>query len=449
MVWMIIFTSLKAQTVPHSLDKKVRVPAKEVNIIALGDLITAQTGLILSFNAQTIIAQKQLWLRQPSYSIHQLLSMIKEVTGAEYTIYREHVIFHRIVIHSKAAQTAMVNHPTKPTTTPATNQEQQIHTGVKQVKMMVNKISGSMIPHTSGQPMQTRTQKPLLSGSHTNELAAVQTARSSNESNGIDQGINAADHTTAATGMTSKVISETPNGIANNPGTADSRLQYPLSYLTSQAITIPPVRPARPALLQINSLMPKEQPRHQYEKPGLFKPFAQAGFAADEVLYVHLQAKAGITLAYGIVSWSSNFSVSGFRYGVGSSYPLKNGWLIQLEATTGKLSKETLVRTNLDTATTRYPIRVDSRLRRISLFAQKSVAPHLSMYAGPVFNHLKSTYRFSTFPTSLESIKQGISASEKDYSTIIPPYTLSSSPPQQLENVKTWIGFQIGISYRF
>jgi hypothetical protein len=237
------------------------------------------------------------------------------------------------------------------------------------------------------------------------------------------------------------------NKTANDSRPAYNR-PYLISYLASAAIDVPVVKPATPVYLPVTSAVQPHERQYKREKPGLFKPFVLAGFGADEIFYANLQAKAGLTLIYGIADWSSNFSISGFRYGAGSSYPLRNGWLIQLEATTGRLSKETLIRRN-DTAIAMIPLDVSSRLQRISLFAQKNIAQHLSVYGGPVFNHLKTIYQLTNTQVSLATVTLTTFAAEKDYTTVKPPYTLSSSAPTELENIKTWIGLQIGINYRF
>lgn len=447
-----IFAGVNAQTVSPSLDKQVRVPAKEVNIITVGDLITAQTGFILSFNAQKIIAQKRLRLQHSSYSIRQLLSMIKEATGGEYTIYREHVIFHRITNNTAAVSTPTTNHTarhvTKPLDAAGVNQS-HANASVKQVKLPVTKLSGNIVHHrTSSQPGQTRTKTHLPPGVQADQQTAVPLSGSSVNNDSTYRGSIAADHTDKKNGTTTNMMSDTITGRSLNNTMGDKR-PYLLSYLTPATIAVPVVKPATPVFLPVTPAVQPHKRRYEHEKPGLFKPFVLAGFGADEIFYVNLQAKAGLTLIYGIADWSSNFSVSGFRYGAGSSYPLQNGWLIQLEATTGKLSKETSVRGSGDTSTRRIPLDVRSRLQRISLFAQKSIAQHLSVYAGPVLNHLKSDYQLNSRQVSLATITQTTVATEKDYSTVKPPYTLSNSAPAEPENIKTWIGLQIGINYRF
>ena len=433
-----IFAGANAQTVPPSLDKQVHVPAKEVNIITLGDLITAQTGFILSFNAQTIIAQKRLRLQHSSYSIRQLLSMIKEATSARYTIYREHVIFHRVT--NNTVSTLNTNHTA--------------NTRVRQIKLPATKLSGNIVHHrTSSLPEQTLNKTHLQSDGQADQQTAVPSSRSSNNSDSTYQGIITADHTDSKTGTTTNMMSGTITGGSMNKMASDSRPTYNrpylLSYLTPATIAVPAIKPATPVFLPVTSaVQPHKQP-YKHEKPGLFKPFVLAGFGTDEIFYANLQAKAGLTLIYGIANWSSNFSVSGFRYGAGSSYPLRNGWLIQLEATTGKLAKETSVRRNSDTATAGIPLDVRSRLQKISFFAQKSIAQHLSVYAGPVFNHLKSAYLLNNRQVSQATITQTTVATEKDYSTVKPLYTLSNSASEEAENIKTWIGLRIGINYRF
>lgn len=430
-VCMTMFTGVIAQDVPPSLDKLVHVPVKKVDINTLGDIITAQTGLILSFNAQKITAQKQLQLRRSSYSICQLLSMIEKATCARYTIYREHVIFHRITGQG-ATTPAITTGPVPPATRrPAVPGSGQQRTGT-------STLSG-----------RTGNKPSLLSGNH----SALPPARSSNDSiyrNGIS-----ADRTNKKTGKPVNIPSAAEpgpqiNNTAGNSEKADTR-QVVLSYIVHPTTASPfaAIKPAAPTLLPVASPVQQQKRKYTSRKPGLFKPFVLAGVGADEIFYANLQAKAGVTLLYGIAGWSSDFSISGFRYGAGSSYPLKNGWTIQLEATTGQLSKETAVRMAFDSATTRLPFRMNVRLQRISLFGQKNITPHWSIYAGPVFNRLKSTYYLNSGQISREYITRFIATPEKEYAAVRPPYTLSETPPGELKNIRTWIGLQTGINYRF
>ncbi|SHN43271.1 porin family protein [Chitinophaga sp. CF418] len=498
MICVLLSTGVKAQTNPPSLDKQVRVPLKEVNITTLGDMITAQTGFILSFNAQTIIAQKQLLLRHPSYSIHQLLTIIKEATSSEYTIIQDHVIFRRVKNKGVVTRTATTSHTTKQEIGQrlAGINRPPVATAGKQIHITVTPKAGHIAYHHNTTPLPHMGRTAGQTKNRTGLKAAVPSGRSSNKNNNIHQNIitnketgiktdntSSAPTTAPTTDITVQLIPDTTRAVtktgivmelipdnmsaANNTGiTADATTGTTsaapinviagnskaagnsLAYIGPLRITIPTIKPAAPALLQVTPPAKRQKERYVYEKPGLFKPFVQAGFAADEALYANLQAKAGITLAYGIVSWSTNFSVSGFRYGAGISYPLNNGWLIELEATTGKLFKETPVRMNDDTTTTKPPLYANSRLQRISLFAQKSIGPHLSVYAGPVFNHLKSTYQLRTWPLNLASLRVIVSTPEEDYVTISPLYTLHRSPAEETEDIMTWIGFQIGISYR-
>ena len=408
MVCILAFTGMEAQTVPPSLDKRVRVPLKQVNIISLGDMITAQTGFILSFNAQKIIAQKQLLLRQPSYSMHQLLTMIREATGSEYTIYQEHVIFHRTNNKDVITQVTASNQPRKQVT------EKRLIATIRQPKttraMHKTGILANLTPATTTMASNTDIAKKAVSDSSTLTPLNIITG-------------------------SSKTISNSPS--------------YSLTAAAPVKLSIPTIKPTTPALQRVTSPAKRQREPYIYEKPGLFKPFVQPGFAADEALYANFQAKAGMTLAYGIVSWSTNFSVSGFRYGAGISYPVNNRWLIELEATTGKLFKETPIHTVSDTGATRPIVYVNSQLQRISLFVQRRIAAHLSVHAGPVFNRLKSTYQLTTWPLSLATLRLIATTPEKDYVTIKPPYTLHRSPPEEMEDISTWIGFQVGISYRF
>ncbi|MCF6402480.1 porin family protein [Chitinophaga filiformis] len=447
-ICVLLLTGARAQTTTPSLDKKVRVPLKEVNITTLGDMITAQTGFILSFNAQKIIAWKQLQLRQSSYSIQQLLTMIKEATGSEYVIYQDHVIFRQINNKRAASQTAAFTQTTKQIAArkPTGISRQAVSIAGKEISMPASKQTDHIATRKNTARYHTGARTASQMGPNKGSETGASSHSASNKNNNNRRNI-LTDRTSKAKDIKTAIK---PDRAVTTPATdmAVHLIPNSLSCIAPLQITIPAIKPVSPALIPLSPPAGREKKRYIYEKPGLFKPFVQAGFAADDALYANLQAKAGITLVYGIVSWSTNFSVSGFRYGAGISYPLNNGWLIELEATTGKLFKETPIHIDDDTTNTRPPLFVNSRLQRVCLFAQKSIAPHLSVYAGPVFNHLKSTYQLSTWSLSVATLQEISLTPEKDYMTIRPPYTLHRSPAEEIEDIRVWIGFQIGISYR-
>jgi hypothetical protein len=364
---MMTFTGLYGQTAPAILNKQMRVPVKKVNIDALGDIITQQTGLILSFNSQKIGARQQVRLQQPSYTIRQLLTMIKVATGADYTIYQEHVIFHRFNVHN---------------------------TPKKEIK--------PSIP-VAAAPKKTVIKKPLPDSVH-------------------------AKKTTAAVRLL-------PVRVARANAAVMPSLQG-----TRTLILKPSPAPA-PLQSAIRSMQRERTDRR------FFKLFAQGGITTDEIYYANAEVKAGLGLIYGIGIWGSNFSISGFRYGLGSSIALRNKWRLELEATTGSLSKASSITIPPDTF--RLTLEVRSRLNRAALLVQKEIGPHIAVHAGPVFNHLKSTYYRNGTARPLTEIFPNMPDAGQTYYTIKPPYTLSNSAPDRTDNIKTWIGLQAGVSYRF
>jgi hypothetical protein len=372
---LVTFTGAYGQKNLAVLDKRIRVSVEQVNVDALGDIITRQTGLILSFNSQKIGARQQVRLRQSSYTTRQLLALIKQATGADYTIYQEHVIFHRVIKTPEPAAKKSQSAAAMP---------------VKQAPLPVKQT-----PPVRTYPIQ--------------EITGVRA-----DSVWIND--------------LGPLLVERPAIAAMPPGSnrADSPvLQAPRRERKRWRLRLP-------AMISGN---------------GIFSPFVQAGIATNETFYANLQVKAGLGIIYGIGSWSSNFSVSGFRYGLGASIPLRNDWRLQLEATTGKLSKEVMTRLAYDT-TSLHRVATRTRLHQAGLFVQKSIGQHLVLHGGPVFNHLKNTHYFDGEQEPRGNIGLYPPEDVNAYYTIKPHYTIGSSE-MRAADAKIWIGLQLGINYRF
>jgi hypothetical protein len=175
--------------------------------------------------------------------------------------------------------------------------------------------------------------------------------------------------------------------------------------------------------------------------------FASAGLTANETFYLGPQINAGLPWLYGIAGWRTNFDVSGFSYGMGTSVQLSDSWALQLTATSGTLSNhyrwsshDTLIGS----------IQAKGRLTRLGLLATVQINSRWKIQFGPVFNLLKtahhsqadSAWATSTLPPSTDM--------RKKYYLLRPPYTLSDTyNDKSATGKKTWIGLQIGLFYRF
>jgi hypothetical protein len=147
--------------------------------------------------------------------------------------------------------------------------------------------------------------------------------------------------------------------------------------------------------------------------------------------------------------------VSGFRYGLGSSFRVNNKWRIHIEITAGNLSRKvpvTIADVLPDSTGTRTggQITICSQLFQLGLFAEKKLNDHLQLSIGIMPDYLKNTYYFNDVKTALQDAVPNVKDPEKRYYTIKPAYTLSHSfDPANPVSSATWIGFQIGLCYGF
>jgi hypothetical protein len=165
------------------------------------------------------------------------------------------------------------------------------------------------------------------------------------------------------------------------------------------------------------------------------KLFINTGMAVDETLYVNPTLQAGFPFFYGILSWSTNFKVSGIRYGAGGSIRLSDDWRLHLTATTGNMGKN--IGDTMRHALTLY---------RGALLLEKQWGDHLRMQAGPLFNLLKTTYYLRGEPSAAAMFIARFN--ENEYSYIKPLYTLGNTWSYAgAGNTKMWIGLQVSLFY--
>lgn len=219
-----------------------------------------------------------------------------------------------------------------------------------------------------------------------------------------------------------------------------------LKQLNIEPVKVPQLlkKPPLPPLLQ----KPGFTAQRPAYSPNIPKAswYAEGGIALDEIFYLQPTLTAGHPFLHAIFGWSSNFQVSGSRYGLGTSLPLKNNWRIGLQVTTGKLARDFNFRGVRDTV---QKLTVKSDLHRLSLLAEKHLNRKIIIKAGLVFNILNSSYFRNGSPITIAtSDYEGTNGDEAFY-TVRPLYTLSNSfKTTESSNIKTWIGFQASIFYR-
>jgi hypothetical protein len=170
---------------------------------------------------------------------------------------------------------------------------------------------------------------------------------------------------------------------------------------------------------------------------------ADIGLAADETFYIDPSLRLGWPFLYGIVQWSTNFNVSGLRYGIGGSLELTNKWRLGLLATTGAYSK-----TYVDEifGSLPVPMTLKSTLQKIGFLAETRIGGSLRLQFGPVLNLLSTKYyNVLGVPTPLFLSEADVNS---QFHFIKPPYTLKDTySPISAENTRIWVGFQISLFY--
>ena len=170
---------------------------------------------------------------------------------------------------------------------------------------------------------------------------------------------------------------------------------------------------------------------------------AGAGLISDETFYINPSIRAGWPFLYGIVQWSTDLNVSGFRYGAGGSLGLSDKWRLGLMATTGVNSK---TYPPILTGVPRIPLIIRSSLQKAGLLAETTIGRNIQLQFGPVLNLLSTKYY------NLLGVPTPPFLSESDansqYRYIKPIYTLDDDYGQlKDQNTKIWIGFQAGLFY--
>ncbi|HEY8894041.1 MAG TPA: hypothetical protein VIM79_04480, partial [Niastella sp.] len=165
----------------------------------------------------------------------------------------------------------------------------------------------------------------------------------------------------------------------------------------------------------------------------------KGALSADDVFYSGATIQAGKPWLYAIASWNTNFKLSGFRYGAGTSISLSDEWKLHLQLTTGNLTS------NFDTVGDRWQFK--TQLHRASIIGEVNCTKRFTIQFGPVLHLMKLTY-------SINDVKNapGLSKAQVDqkFDLIKPIYTFSDTyTVNTAQSKKIWVGFQVGIYYNF
>lgn len=167
--------------------------------------------------------------------------------------------------------------------------------------------------------------------------------------------------------------------------------------------------------------------------------FVKAGASADDLFYGNATIHLGHPYFYGIASYSTNFKISGFRYGIGASIPLSDLWKLHLQVTTGNLSS------TYDTLTLHWEYK--TKLHRAGLIAETGLGEHFKLQFGPVFNLTKFT-----FYRNGQKMAPSLPAEyiNMRFDLLKPVYTFTNTfSPNVAISTKSWVGLQVSIFYNF
>ncbi|ASZ11417.1 hypothetical protein CK934_10820 [Chitinophaga sp. MD30] len=400
------------------LQRKINVPAKKITIEMLGNIISRQAGLVFSFDANKINGSNMVQLTKNSYTVEELLSLIKGTFNTQYRIYGDHVIFNRQRSQPVVAKITSTEAPPKNTTIRKTGNVLKSTAAVKIItdKSTSHKPSVKTNSHArTASPISDDTQQPVIVKI---PLTSLPTPAN----------VNVGSTNRYTPSLTTPWVSSpfTPEKEANTTG-------------NKTAIMEADSRPNAPA-------RPRRERRRLLNNP--WTRYAAAGLTVDENLFFTPTVKVGIPYLYAIAAYSSNFRIGGFRYGLGAQLPVADNWNIQLNATTGKLSQIK----SIDSSTMIVSVDLRGKHHIVALVAERKINERLTVQAGISYNRIQYQYYQNGRNVPLDSIQFPLSmyAGESIFRYFKPLVEISNDFSKNKPGYnQSWIGFQIGVYYRF
>ncbi|OQP64851.1 hypothetical protein A3860_19035 [Niastella vici] len=381
-----------AQTAVN-LHKMILVPANAIQLDSLLNLINKQAGVKFSINTRKFPAGKYIRIKANKQTIGGLLQEIKANTGVYYAILGDHIILLDNPPPAKRKATNVVNttHTVLAPHLPAAPSVSQKQPVPPNKNSSIKHIPPDTNPHISN-------QRPPA-GNATTPLPAV---------------------TAADAGANKNFSSDTIKTTVPIPASKDSvKAQSPVGKKPAATINQVASRASSPTK----------------ERSIAGNMLIKAGLGADDVFYFNPTIQAGIKYVYALASFSSNFKISGFRYGLGGAIELNDQWNLQLQLTTGNLSS------TFDTAGQKWEFK--TQLHRAACIAEARIGNRISVQFGPVFNLMKLTFYQAGIKMAPGLPDYQI---DKKFNLIKPIYTLSDNfSMNRAQSTKMWIGFQLGL----
>lgn len=358
-----------------NLQKKISIPANAIQLDSLLHVITRQSGAKFSINTRKFPASKSIAIKDHAPTIAKLLQVINQTTGVYYATLGDHIIL-------------LDNPPPAKKNSPGIANKQPIP---------VHKST---------------TVKTKPTASLKKEAVIATPPALLQPQPGVDSG---------------SIVKSDSIALKPKP---DSILTLP------SPVAQPPVR-KKPTTTNNKPTPPANNDK---DRSGfLSNLFAKAGVSADDLFYCNPTIQIGHPYFYGIATYSTNFNISGLRYGIGASVPLSDYWKLHLQLTTGNLSSK------VDTMTLHWEYK--TQLHRAGIIAETNLGEHFKLQFGPVFNLMKLTFYRNGQMTS-----PGLSTEyiDRKFNLLKPVYTFTNTfSPNVAKSTKSWVGLQISIFYNF
>ncbi len=172
--------------------------------------------------------------------------------------------------------------------------------------------------------------------------------------------------------------------------------------------------------------------------------YLNTGLILDETLFPGVLFNVGVPYFFGSVSWNTNFNLSYLRYGAGVSIKIGNKSKFYLTANTGNLNKKFLL---VDTVFTGEKIIVKSVLTKAGFGFEYNLTNHILLQIESCFNYMHTSYLIRSVPDAVGPYHNN---ADEYFSVLRSPYYLKNTYSfSTSSNTKQWIGFQVGLLYRF
>lgn len=390
------------------LTKRIRLKETRISFDSLLRNVAGQTGVTFSYNVSKLRLAKSFHIKTVALSLGQFLEEVSANTQLHYTIIGQHIALSEQAARQKPSGEKKTrqgaNDPARRSSLFFTTQKPVTKKPPTQQKIVKSS------PPPARQPAATRDQP----------VSVVQPIP--------DKTI---DSLVPDPTRLQPVISSSP---AIPVDTAAQKMMTDSSSIV--------VAPASAAAAPMDTGGRNARSRSGRSFRLHLGPFqARPGFTVDEVFPIGPTLTAGVAPLYGILSWNSNAQVSGFRYGLGSSFRLSSQWNMHVVLTTGKLTRSYAVavdtfRAKIHTAS--------SHLHRLGLQFEKQFRKRFSVQAGLLYNVLRTKYSIDGVAVTPQE-----GSPDELYNTIRKPFLNIGNDYRKNRSTHTlsWPGIQLGIFY--